>query len=72
MYSCIAFPLTWRLALDFGMILHHQVANVVALVTAVENILADQSAASFWRKFPCISRLFKIKSLIRVHLTPVK
>jgi hypothetical protein len=67
MYCCIAFPLTWRLALDFGVILHHQVANVAA----VENILADQSAAFFWRKFPCISRLFKIKSLV-MHLTPVQ
>jgi len=71
MYSCIAMPLTWRLTLDFCVIQHGQVANVVALVTAVENILADQIAASSWCKFLCIFRVFKIKSLIRVRLTPM-
>lgn len=72
MQSGNAKSLTRLLALDFGMILQHEVTNLDASVATIECIVTHQSASPSWRMLQRISGVLKVKSLGWMNFTSGK
>jgi len=70
MKTSITLSVTLCLAFNLGVVFQHNVADMIALVVTVKNLLTELVATTFWSKSCNILWTIKAEDLIRVRFTP--